>query len=623
MKSCCHLNAWRLSLLHRSVWAGALSIVFTLVASPMVLSAADADESTPATANPAAPSTVDEIPEEPWDYSPYRVLIWVASRDASFSAQTLRKPLHEYLDRDFFSIWRLQIEEAPPAIATAAHRSIGDLTFDRIAASDPVIAVKKDHDDAIRIQSVRTLAEYVSAVPVTEGTQAEVIRRATEAGDPSLGGAVSKLKPFGGDALALAETWKDPETEALLVTRGQANTFDEPKAKILSLPISGLISTAVEKYDKIFVVRIDDNANGSNVSVVEMETLMRLFGGVVTEPFQSSADLPSVIGHAVTTAFSPMVRIDEAGQKTATGMVRAANLITDPESPARVTKGRVLQPMIRKNDRNGRPISLGRIEWAYLISTEIDGPYVEMDYYTGRPGGLQGRKNKRTFKMAMLMKPRFESTLLRLHVKDRTDLPLIGYELYERTLKSKTMTFVGRTDWNGRLDIEKTDNPMRLLYVKNGGAVLARLPLVPGLTANEVADLTGDDMRLQAEAYVRGAQNAIVDLVAIRKLLAARIRMRLRKGQMKEAEELIVALRDQPTQEELANDMDKKQGYFLDEIGNRNIGQRKKVDDMFKLTREMLGKQINPAVIRGLEADFNRAKANGGKLPPEEEKGQP
>jgi hypothetical protein len=156
---------------------------------------------------------------------------------------------------------------------------------------------------------------------------------------------------------------------------------------------------------------------------------------------------------------------------------------------------------------------------------------------------------------------------------------------------------------------------MRLLYVKNGGAVLARLPMVPGFTEKEVADLTGDDMRLQAEAYVRGVQNAIVDLVAIRKLLAARIRLRLRNGQMKQAEELLVALREQPTNEQLADDMSKKQAMFLKEIGNRNANQRRKVDLMFKETREMLGKQINPNVIRELERDVARAKDNGGKLP--------
>lgn len=603
-----------------------------LVAASLILSTAghsraqDTDQSTQqddASENVSDEEASEPDPrdEEPWDYSPYRVLVWIASRDPRFTADTLREPLLAYLDRDFNALWRTTIADAPAPVATAAFRSMDAVTFDRIAASDPVIAVKRDHKDAIRIQSVRSLPQYISSVPVTKGLQVDVLRRATEYGDATMEGTAAKLQPFDGDAFALAQTWNDPATEALMVTRGQAATFEKPGAKLLALPITGLVASVADEYDKVFVVRIQEHPEGSTVSVKEMESLMRLFGGVVTEPFLTAYDLPNVVGHAITRAFSPMVRIDDAGQDTAVGMIRAANLIMDLESPANVPVGSVLQPMIRKNDRNGKPIAIGRVGWAYLIATEKEGPNVKMDYYSGMAGGLQGRKNKRTFKMAMLLKPARDETMLRLHVKGRDDLPLIGYELYERELKSKTMTFVGRTDWNGRLAIEKTDDPLRLLYVKNGGAVLARLPMVPGLTVKEVADLTGDDMRLQAEAYIRGVQNAIIDLVAIRKLLATRIRMRLKKGQMTEAEELLNALRDQPTNEQLADDMGKKQGMFLQEIGTKNPNQRRKVDIMFKDTREMLGKQINPNVIRELEADVQRAKANGGKLPddPEED----
>lgn len=594
---------------------------FWTLPQPLVMAQATDQDQTTSKADPEQEAAVEADPreQEPWDYSPYRVMIWIASRDPRFTAETLHDPLVAYLNRDFNSLWRTEIADAPAPVVTAAFRSMQSLSFDRIAASDPVIAVKRDHVDAIRIQSVRSLPEYVNAVAVTGGLKDDVIRRAGELGNETIFGTASKLQVFDGDALALAETWNDPSTEALMVTRGQALTFTKPGAKLLELPVTGLVATAVNKYDKIFVVRIDEQPDGATVAVVEMETLMRSFGQMVSSPFASSVDLPNVVGHTITQAFSPMVRIDDAGQKTATAMIRAGNLIMDPESPANVAVGSVLQPMIRKNDRNGKPIALGRIEWAYLIVTEKEGPNVVADYYSGMAGGLQGRKNKRTFKMAMLLKPMRDQTLLRLHVKGREDLPLIGYELYERELKSKSMTFVGRTNWDGKLAIEKTEDPMRLLYVKNGGAVLARLPMVPGQTPKEVADLTGDDMRLQAEAYVRGVQNAIIDLVAIRKLLAARIRMRLRKGEMKEAEELLNALRSQPTNEQLANDMGRNQAMFIKEIGSRNPNQRRKVDIMFKDTREMLGTQITPKVIRDLESDVQRAVDNGGKLPDEPE----
>ena len=202
-----------------------------------------------------------------------------------------------------------------------------------------------------------------------------------------------------------------------------------------------------------------------------------------------------------------------------------------------------------------------------------------------------------------------------MHARGDENFPLIGYEIYERELDSPTMTFVGRTDWNGRLRMQRNDHPLRLFYVKNGGAVLARLPMVPGLTPNEVADLGSDDMRLQAEAYIRGVQNAIIDLVAIRELFAARIRLRLEKGQMQEAEELLNALRSQPTNEKIANEMGKKETAFLTLIGPKNPNEYRKVENLFSATREMLAKYVNPKIIGDLEADVLAAERNGGKLP--------
>jgi hypothetical protein len=195
---------------------------------------------------------------------------------------------------------------------------------------------------------------------------------------------------------------------------------------------------------------------------------------------------------------------------------------------------------------------------------------------------------------------------------------MIGYELYEKELYSKKMTFVGRTDWDGRMRVEPSEDRLRLLYVKNGGAVLARLPIVPGLHALDVADLSGDDTRLQAEAYIRGVQNAIIDLVAVRELFKARIRLRLERSEMPKAEALMVALRDQPSNEVLANDMGKKQTYF-NNLLKSSPNQRAKVDQMFSVTRDLLTTHINGKLVSDLEAELRAAAKNGGKAPKKDE----
>ena len=81
------------------------------------------------------------------------------------------------------------------------------------------------------------------------------------------------------------------------------------------------------------------------------------------------------------------VRIENAGQRSAVGLLRAGGLVLDENSPAAVKIGDVLRPMTRKNDRNGKPILIGPIDWAFLLGTEMDGRYINMDFYAGRAGG--------------------------------------------------------------------------------------------------------------------------------------------------------------------------------------------------------------------------------------------
>lgn len=594
-------------------------LITLLFCVPVSLRAGDSNSAVAAPVFSAAPTGRWAAPkpesEVAWDYSPYRVLIWLSSDDPSISAMSVERDLLAYLDREFSSVWRVDLAPTPTAIRTLAARNMASLDYDAITASDPVLAIKRDHPDAVRIRTISNVADYCKKVLVTSNRREDVVGRAKSQGDAAMQGVADLLSIVTGDELAVSQRWAEPATEALLVSHGMAKTLVEPEAKLITPLISGLVGVAVESYDKIFIVHARRNSIPTAIDVVEVDTLMQHFGPVVTEPFSTAGTLTSAIGRGVTRAFAPVVRIENAGQRSATGLLRAGGLIIGDSSPASIAVNDPLEPMVRKNDRNGQPILIGPVDWALLLTTGREERYLKMDFYAGRSGGLQGRKNKRTFRMALKARPQSESTLLRLHLQRDPNFPLIGYELYEKELKSRKMTFVGRTDWNGRLRIEKSDFPLRLLYVKNGGSILARLPMIPGLYPTAVADLSGDDLRLQAEAYVRGAQNDITDLVAMRKLYKIRIRKQLEQGEMEAALRLMNSLRRQPTNQELSAAIGRKQVEFLELIGNQNIGQRRKVDEMFTTTRELLSKHITPKVIRDLEADLLKASKNGGRLP--------
>ncbi|HBJ33476.1 MAG TPA: hypothetical protein DDZ51_01695 [Planctomycetaceae bacterium] len=577
------------------------SAVEPQVAPPATVSSPSANASTPpantATGSPVVETEPAAAPEIPWDFSPYRVQIWIASDDSRVTADQLSQPLAEYLDRDFAAIWRLSISDAPLSVRAAASRGLGKITYDSVTSADPVIALKRNHVDAPRIRFVSDVATYVKKCLATSGRIAEVTQRGKAVGNEGLSGVAKLLEAVEGDSLAVVEKWADPAVEAIITNRGMAKDLKDPPAKLISLPIDNLAAETIEASDKLFIVHVETERLPWTVSVVELDCLMRNFSVVHQRTVASPRLLVSVMGQTITEVFAPLIRIEDAGAKNAKGLVRAHGLITAEKSPASVAKDDFFVPMTRKNDRNGDPIQIGPLDWAFLHVKEVNGPKIEMDYHAGKAGGLQGRQNKRTFRTATRVRPFDGSTTVRLHVQRNPSAPLVGYEIYERGLSSTEMKFVGRTNWDGRIDIPKSDLAMRLLYVKNGGAVLARLPVVPGQSELEVADLFGDDQRLRAEAYIRGTQNSIVDLVAIRQLFAARIRMRLKAGQLQEAKDLLESLRNEPTYEKIAGDMGRK----LLQLKGRNSGEQSKIDRMFAQTREMLVKNISPTLIRELE----------------------
>jgi hypothetical protein len=204
--------------------------------------------------------------------------------------------------------------------------------------------------------------------------------------------------------------------------------------------------------------------------------------------------------------------------------------------------------------------------------------------------------------------------MIRLHAQGEPDEPLRGYEFYEKDLETGDFQFLGRTDWDGRFRVEKTEHPLRLLYVKNGGAILAKLPTVPGQEKRSIADLSGDDVRLEAEAFVRGVQNAIIDLVALRDLYAARIRLRLKKGEVDTAQEMLNALRELPTKNTLTEALDSHMQQY--DAAARGA-QAAMIEQMFTQTRQMLSKHISPRVIRELESEVATAQPPEAKPPPD------
>ncbi|MCA9133539.1 MAG: hypothetical protein KDA45_10310 [Planctomycetales bacterium] len=169
---------------------------------------------------------------------------------------------------------------------------------------------------------------------------------------------------------------------------------------------------------------------------------------------------------------------------------------------------------------------------------------------------------------------------------DRTELPAIE-------------PLVAAEDDPARLSLRA---PLIQIYIKSGDEVLAKLPMVPGLEAVATAALRDDSRRLKAEAFVRGFQNEILDLIGLRNLLAARIRLHLDKGKLEAAEKVLAELRGLRNYSEMSDELVMIQRRMMDESdGPIPLTAKHSMDRMFQRTRNMLQKYMQDNVVADSE----------------------
>ncbi|MDX1930346.1 MAG: hypothetical protein SFV81_27725 [Pirellulaceae bacterium] len=156
--------------------------------------------------------------------------------------------------------------------------------------------------------------------------------------------------------------------------------------------------------------------------------------------------------------------------------------------------------------------------------------------------------------------------------------------------------------------------PLVQLYVKSGDVVLARLPLVPGISPLEVAELADDSRRLEAEAFIRGFQGEVLDLIGLRTLLSTRVRKLLEQGKKAEAEKVMAELRGLKDYSAMVETLDKLQRKLLDDsLGPVSMGAKARIDKMLQTTREMMQKYLQNDLVRDAETAVSR-----GSVPQEE-----
>ena len=507
------------------------------------------------------PETV-ALKQQSWVFQPYDVRIWLAIEDsprlASIDRNMLYAEIKQLIQGWVPYGWRTTISEPPQEILADAINNARDLSMQDITL---LYEPPKEDPNIVKIKE-----EAETATDDAESVQAEEEDAVTADSEESTEDAEVEVDPF-----------------AYLI-----------KPNLL------------KQADKLYVVSIRDNGRDIVLEAVGFDCNGRVRVEDAVRELRNVADTAHNCFDAIKEIFRPVAKITfnaVTDGKQAGLELRSAGLVNpelNPNSPLIIGNDSVFRPVVRRNDREGFPLIGGIIEvvWTYIYVQQtkpygvLEGEMISTFSSIRNPVG--SRPNSRTEKYGLLVPVRHENTLLKIAANDLEDYQLEGYNVFVRNAKASIdaddnpIDPVGQTDWRGAIPIEIGPTTLRIVYVKNGERVLARLPFVPGAFEEIDAFLPNDDVRLEYEAFFAGIMNSILDITVQRKVLETRINIKLKNGEITDAEKIfkeeLMSLRSRKDIEDVLNEKETQK------INNKRLNGTvlRKIDDMFARTNGLI-----------------------------------
>ncbi|MCH2361442.1 MAG: hypothetical protein MK329_10390 [Pirellulales bacterium] len=507
------------------------------------------------------PETV-ALKQQSWVFQPYDVRIWLAIEDsprlASIDRNMLYAEIKQLIQGWVPYGWRTTISEPPQEILADAINNARDLSMQDITL---LYEPPKEDPNVVKIKE-----EAETATDDAESVQAEDEDAVTADSEESTEDAEVEVDPF-----------------AYLI-----------KPNLL------------KQADKLYVVSIRDNGRDIVLEAVGFDCNGRVRVEDAVRELRNVADTAHNCFDAIKEIFRPVAKITfnaVTDGKQAGLELRSAGLVNpelNPDSPLIIGNDSVFRPVVRRNDREGFPLIGGIIEvvWTYIYVQQtkpygvLEGEMISTFSSIRNPVG--SRPNSRTEKYGLLVPVRHENTLLKIAANDLEDYQLEGYNVFVRNAKSSIdaddnpIDPVGQTDWRGAIPIEIGPTTLRIIYVKNGERVLARLPFVPGAFEEIDAFLPNDDVRLEYEAFFAGIMNSILDITVQRKVLETRINIKIKNGEITDAEKIfkeeLMSLRSRKDIEDVLNEKENQK------INNKRLNGTvlRKIDDMFARTTGLI-----------------------------------
>jgi hypothetical protein len=364
-----------------------------------------------------------------------------------------------------------------------------------------------------------------------------------------------------------------------------------------------------KEFDKLLWLGVRAVPQGYELTAREFDVYTRRWAPAHQRTVSQRSYLAEACFDLLTGVFTPLAVIEPIADDDA--QVRLAFKGSDlPRRSAAdpfTRSGDLFQPLLRRSDRAGKVLESGAtpVPWTFLTAASFDkGGQWLADVHTGtrRPFGVQRRGRVEQLALALRNPP--GPAKVRFHARSDREQGLAGYEVF-RMADDGSSKLLGVTDRQGVISVPPAEDvPVSMILLRSDGLLLAKLP-VPSSSGPLLEIPVADSVaRLRAQSEAQVVREQLVDVVARRSIMIARIKSLLEKGRLDDAKQLMFELDSLPTSSVFGRSIElaaKKIPPSKDPTVQRSV------DKMFSTTRELLGKFLDRRPIIDLQSQVNAA----------------
>jgi hypothetical protein len=371
------------------------------------------------------------------------------------------------------------------------------------------------------------------------------------------------------------------------------------------------LPTELKAFDKLLWLGVEARPEAFVLTCREFDGYTRRWGPPRARIVQQASFVPEAAFQALLQAFSPIAMVETLpnDEKHVQLVFRGSKLPKQTKDDPLVTQGEVLQPLLRRTDRSGKLTANGIVEvpYTFLLTAAPKEDAWLADIYTGTRRPFATEKRARIDQIAVALGNTQGPSEVRFHARTDKKQGLANYQVFLQQ-DDGTDKLLGLTERNGDIAIPDNGRAINTVMLRSDGQLLAKAPIPAGAPQTIEIPVADSLARLRAQAEAQVVREQLIDVVARRALMMARIKGLLKKGNAKEAADLMEQLDSLPSASVFNRNIDLAARRIP---AGKDPSVQKTIDRLFTNTRELLGKFLNNRPIIDLQNEVNAASRGG------------